>query len=162
MDVIALESFDGNVLPKRHSKKSFKRRLKFKKPFSRPPFHRNTRVFEINRQILNRHRSKAKKKYFPGIHYNICVHEISTKLNHYFDNCYLLPKFSESRRNSPICQAIKYDIPTRELLNFDHNPQRFGTFSMFAEHHTANSPLSKQLLRVTSIAGGPELQNRVR
>lgn len=104
--------------------------------------------------------SKWRKKTFHDIYYNIYTHEISTKLSHYFQTRYLLPKFSESRWNSPTCQAIKDNFSTREPLNLDYNPQRSWTVSMFAEYGTANSPLSKQLLRVTSIAGGPELQSQ--
>lgn len=147
------------------ARNGFNGRLNFKKPFMTTVWPQHQRIINykriINKQILNRHRSEVKKNHH-GIHYNTYTYEISTKLSHYFHTCHLLPKFSESRRNSPISQAIRNSISTGEKLNLDYNPQRFRTFSMFAEYNTANSPLSKQLLRVTSIAGGPELQNQAR
>ena len=116
IDVIALERFSGTS-----RQEIVSTAFEFQKAvFKTFQFHyRRIPIFEINKHILNSHRSKVKKKYFHGIHYNIYTHEISSKLNHYIDNSYLLPKFSESRRNSPICQAIKHDIPAQELLNLD-------------------------------------------
>lgn len=141
------------------ARNGFNGRLNFKKPFMTTVWPQHQRIINykriINKQILNRHRSEVKKKNHHGIHYNTYTYEISTKLSHYFHTCHLLPKFSESRRNSPISQAIRNSISTGEKLNLDYNPQRFRTFSMFAEYNTANSPLSKQLLRVYEYRGRP-------